>query len=165
MASASVARRYRGMDEHDRLVEGEKMLAMYNKGARLSELAKAFGYSGNTIRNRIDQATAARIAPTVDKYRMIQGEAIDTQLARVEEQLENVDRFLLLAVEQKDAALIEKGLAQRLHAIEARNRVLMMRAKLFGLDMPVKAEVSVVVTTPIDSAVDALMTQLQDTDA
>jgi pyrimidine operon attenuation protein/uracil phosphoribosyltransferase len=97
----------------------------------------------------------------VDKFRMIQGEAIDTQLAHVEEQLDNVDKLILLGMETRDVALVEKAMTQRLHAIEARSRILMMRAKLFGLDAPTKTEVSVTVSTPVDSAVAELLSEME----
>ena len=162
MTAANVARRWGGRDENDRLAEGEEILSMYNRGARVSELSTAFGYSPTTIRNRIDLAIKARIAPTVDKFRMIQGEAIDTQLARIEQQYDRAEKLLVFAVEAKDGNLIDKALSQRLKAIDSRNHTLALRARLFGLDAPAKIEQTVTVTTPVDAAVEELSQRMRE---
>ena len=162
MVSTAVARRNNGKSARDRLVEGEQILARYNNGAKVSQLMEEFGLSHGTVHNRITEALKARIAPTVDEYRAAQDALLDDQMTKIEEQIDAARQLLALGVEQKDASVIAAGMNQRLRAIEVRTKIAERRARLWGLDAPVKAEVQVTVSTPIDLAVDELAKQLQD---
>lgn len=165
MVSSSVAQRWGGKDARDRLIEGEQILTAYNNGHPVSEIAERWGYAPSTVHNRLKQAIMARVAPTVDEYREIQNALLDDQMMRIEEQVEAAMKLIVLGTEQKDAAIIDKGMTQRLRAIEARTRIAERRAKLMGLDMPTKVEANVTVTTPIDSAVAGLLAEMDQPSA
>jgi hypothetical protein len=160
MVTSSVAKRWGGKDERDRLIEGEQILTAYSNGHPVSELAERWGYAPSTVHNRLKAAIAARISPVVDEYREVQNAVLDDQMLKLEEQLDAAMRLVALGTEQKDAGVIDRGMTQRLRAIEARTRILERRARLNGLDMPVKAEVSVSVTTPVDTAVSGLLAEM-----
>jgi hypothetical protein len=163
MTASNIAQRWGGKDAKDRLIEGEQLLTAYSNGHPVSELAERWGYAPSTVHNRLKAAIAARISPVVDEYREVQNAVLDDQMLKLEEQIDAARRLVALGTEQKDAGVIDRGMTQRLRAIEARTRILERRARLNGLDMPIKAEVAVTVSTPIDTAVDDLVRQLQDT--
>jgi hypothetical protein len=160
MTASSVARRWGGKDERDRLIEGEQILTAYSNGHPVSELAERWGYAPSTVHNRLKAAIAARIAPTVDEFRATQNAVLDAQMLRIEEQLDAAMRLVALGTEQKDASIIDRGMTQRLRAIETCLRIAERRARLNGLDAPVRAEVSVTVTTPVDTAVSGLLAEM-----
>lgn len=164
MAAARVARRYRGMDARDRLIQSEQMLIDYNNGMQVSALAEKYNYSPATIHNRLSAALKQRVAPQVDEYRQIVDALLSDQMAKLEEHLAAVDRLIALGSETRDVALIERAMVQRLHTIETRTRVADRRAKLMGLDMPVRADVHVTVTTPVDTAVAGLLAEMDAAD-
>jgi hypothetical protein len=145
------------MDDRDRLVEGEKMLDRFNNGAKVSQLCEEFGYSKQTIHNRLSAAIKERIAPTVDEYREAQSALLDDQMVKVQEQLDAVDKLVMLGMEQKDATLIDKAMSQRAKAIELRSKVAEQRAKLMGLNRPLVVEATV---TLVQSGVDAELERL-----
>lgn len=153
-----------GKTEKDRLVEGEKLLSRYTNGAKVSELIEEFGLSRATVHRRLTAAINARIAPTVDEYREVQNAMLDEQMAMLDEQLDAVRHLLQLAVEQKDATLIDKAMSQRLRTIEVRTKVAERRARLMGLDQPVRADVQVTVTTPLDTEVEELLARMTEAD-
>jgi len=160
MTSSNIAQRWGGKDAKDRLIEGEQILTAYNNGHPVSELAERWGYAPSTIHNRLKVAIEARIAPTVDEYRAIQNALLDDQMMRIEEQVDAAMKLIVLGTEQKDASVIDRGMTQRLRALEARTRIAERRAKLMGLDMPTKVDATLTVTTPVDTAVAGLLAEM-----
>lgn len=151
MGATNVAKRYRGKDARDRLIEGERMLERYNNGATVSKLMEEFSYrSRQTIDARLKSAIKERIAPEADAYRLALDATLSDQMARLDEQMTAVDHLIQLGTEQHDGALIERAMVQRLHVIEARIRVVDRRSRLMGLDAPVKADVTMHVETEQD---------------
>ena len=155
--STGVSRRYNGMDGRDRLIEGEKILERYNNGAKVSELCEEFGYSKQTIHERLSLAIKSRIAPTVDEYREAQNALLDDQMVKLAEQLDAVDKLVMLAMETKDAILLDKAMSQRVRAIEMRTKTAEQRAKLMGLNKPLQVEATV---TLVLGGVDAELERL-----
>lgn len=119
------------------------MLRRYNNGAQVSELMAEFAVSSTTVHNRISAALKLRIAPNADEYREAQNALLDESMTMLGQQLDSVDKLILLGMEKHDVTVIEKAMTQRLKVIEARTRVLERRARLNGLDRPVRAEVTV----------------------
>lgn len=150
-----------GKSAKDRLVEGEEMLRLKSLGAQVSELCERFGVSESTLYRRLDAAVKARIATTVDAYREEQNRLLDDLMQRWEQQLAGADAMIHEGTAKESMALVERGMTKRSEALNSMLRVSERRAKLNGLDAPVKAEVAVTMTSPIDAAVAALVAEVE----
>jgi transcriptional regulator with XRE-family HTH domain len=151
-----------GKSEADRLREGEAILADYNRGIRQSDLAEKYGLSQQTVSRRLYQAIHARLAPTVDQYREAQNALLDDLMGMLERQYAAAEEMLRQAEIKSDGVMFDKALAHYSKAIDAFYRHVERRARLNGLDAPVKAEVTMTVTTPFDTAVAGLVAQLDE---
>jgi DNA-binding Lrp family transcriptional regulator len=141
---AQVTSRYDGKTEGDRLREGERILSDKINGTPISQIMEKYGLSKATVYRRIDQATEARIAPTVDAYREQMNAAYDEQVVRANQNIEGCLRLIEIVTAGADVAAVERALAAHARAIELLNRTREAQRKLNGLDMPARAEVSVV---------------------
>lgn len=149
--------RYNGKTKRQRLIEGEQMLADSLAGMRQSEMLVKYNVSRATLSRRLTQATAARIAPTVDEHRRRQNAFLDEQAARWTAQLEAVNAILVTP-----GIDIDKALTQRARALDGLLRTEERRARLNGTDAPVKVDATVRDVTPtIDSAVLALAEEIK----
>ena len=153
--------RYNGKGPKERLAEGEAILADWSAGMRLSQLIEKYGLSEATILRRRDAALAARLASTVDQYRERENVTLDETMARWIRQRDAAGEMVEAGTLAQDWQLVERGM--RLHA-EALNGIIRTserRSRLNGLDAPVKADVTVTHTTPVDAAVEALVAQVE----
>lgn len=161
MVSTGVATRNSGKTERERIVEAEAILTRFTNGARVSELMEEFGLSHGTVSARIKSALALRIAPTADEYRETQNALLDESMTMLGQQLDQVDKLILLGMETKDVATVEKAMAQRLKVIEVRTRVSERRARLNGLDRPIQVSQTItVIPGGVDAEVARLTAQL-----
>lgn len=156
-----MATRNSGKTERERIVEAEAILTRFTNGARVSELMEEFGLSHGTVSARIKSALALRIAPTADEYRETQNALLDESMTMLGQQLDQVDKLILLGMETKDVATVEKAMAQRLKVIEVRTRVSERRARLNGLDRPIQVSQTItVIPGGVDAEVARLTAQL-----
>lgn len=139
-----------GKSEKDRLAEGEAMLSDRIRGMRPSAMMEKYGVSQATLYRRLDAAVAARLAPTVDKYREQQNAVLDDLMARWEQQVSMGEEVVKAAIVAEDLPALERGAKMRVAALDGILRLVDRRARLNGLDMPVRVETSVVVETERD---------------
>jgi hypothetical protein len=151
----------RGKSAKDRLIEGEEILRLKSLGHQVSELCDRFDISEATLYRRLDAAVKARIAPTVDAYREEQNRLLDDLMSKWSAQCDAGEVLVAHGATTEDMALVERGAKMRGDALNGMLRVSERRAKLNGLDAPVRAEVSVTVTTPVDAAVAALAAEVE----
>lgn len=150
----------KGQTPRDRRIEGELILADYNHGMQVSALADKYAISTETVRRRIDEAVRSRVAPNVDTLREAQNALLDDLIARWKQQLDVADVMVDQAMREESAAGLERAFKLREAALNGIARVSERRAKLNGLDAPVKADVTVHTTTPVDDAVAALAAEI-----
>ena len=62
----------------------------------------------------------------------------------------------------ENMGVVDKGIGRRAEALNGMTRVAERRARLMGLDAPVKVEAHVTHSSPIDDAVSALVGQLEE---
>lgn len=150
-----------GKTAPDRLREGEEMLRLKALGMQVSELCARFGVSRATLYRRLDDALKARVAVTVDGYREEQNRLLDLVMERWEQQLAGADAMIHEGTVKESMSLVERGMTKRGEALNSMLRVSERRAKLNGLDAPVKGELTLTVTSPIDAAVAALAAEVE----
>jgi transposase len=159
---AHITSAHNGKTEAERLAEGERILSDHINGMRASELISKYGVSKATLYRRIDRALADRVAPTVDAYREKMNAAYEEQIVRANQNIEGCLRLIEIVSAGTDVAAVERALGAHARAVELLNRTREAQRKLNGLDMPVRAEVTVTVTSPIDAEVEALAAQLKE---
>ncbi len=151
-----------GQTEKDKLAQAEQILVdRLHHGLRPSELMEKYGISKAVLYRRLDAAVHARIAPTVDAYREQQNAALDELVARWERQEKAGEAMIEAGVVAEEWGRVEKGMTMRAQALEAKLRILDRRAKLNGLDAPVKAEVTVTVNEGVDARIEALLDEME----
>lgn len=128
--------------------QGEMILRDRNAGMLPSDMCVKYNVSLSTLYRRIDQAIAARIVPTVDAYREQQNALLDDLASQWQRQIDVADVMVEQGIQQAEASTVEKGMAARERALMGMLRVAERRAKLMGLDAPVKAEITVEDVTP-----------------
>ena len=143
-----------------RLAEAEQILRERNRGATPGELMEKYGISKATLYRRLDEAIAARIAPTVDAYREQQNALLDDMLARWEQQMTAADELIVAASAKEDWTMFDRAVRMRETALNGILRVAERRAKLMGTDAPVKVDANVTVNTATDAAIEALAAEI-----
>lgn len=157
----AAASRYDSKGPTDRTVEGEKMLVDREQGMRVSELCSKYNVSQATLYRRLDDALAARIVPTVDAYRERMNVALDEQMRRWEQQVEGAEAIISQGTTSESLAVVERGMAARERALLGMLRVLERRAKLNGLDAPVRVDVQVSSGAGVESRVAELLGEVK----
>lgn len=162
MTLAITTARSKGKDSKARLVEAEQILSDKINGMPVSQIMEKYSCSRQTVYNRIDAAVDARVTPTVDRYREMMNAAYEEQMVSC---LRHKAAALVL-IEQgttaEDSKVLMQGMAEHARALDMIARTREAQRKLNGLDMPVRAEVTVTVTSPIDAEVEALAAQLKE---
>lgn len=154
--------RHSGKTEADRLREGEQILSDRINGMPVSQMMEKYSCSRQTIYNRIDQATKARVAPTVDAYRQQMNAAYEEQMEMALRHKAAALSLITMADAKGDPKALTAGMMEHARAFDMIARTREAQRKLNGLDLPVTANVNVTVTTPFDSAVDDLVAQLDE---
>jgi hypothetical protein len=150
-----------GKGPQDRLAEGEAILRDRALGMQASEMCAKYGISRATLYRRLDDAVKARIAPTVDAYREQQNALLDDLMSKWAQQCDAGEVLIANGTVEENMTRVEQGVRIRAEALNGMLRVSERRAKLNGLDAPVKGEVTVTVTTPVDAAVAALAAEVE----
>jgi transposase-like protein len=157
------AQQTHGKSAKDRLQEGERILDDWSAGATVSELCDRYQVSVATLYRRRDTALKARLASTVDQYRERENVTLDNTMARWTRQRDAAAEMVAAGTRAEDWQLVEKGMNLHAKALDGIVRTSERRARLNGLDAPVKAEVTVTHTTPVDAAVEALVAEVEAT--
>lgn len=160
MTIAAITAAHSGMNEKDRLAQGEAILSDKINGMPMSAIMEKHGVSLSTAHRRIDRAVAARIAPTVDAYREQMNAAYDEQVERINRHLVAAMVMVEQATVAGDMDLMDRGMVHHLKAIEQLNRTREAQRRLNGLDAPVRTDVHLTVTTPLDASIESLVSQL-----
>lgn len=158
---AIVAKTWGGKGPRERLAEGEAMLRDKALGMQASELCAKYDVSKATLYRRLDDAVKARLAPTVDAYREEQNALLDNLMSRWEAQAAAGEVMVSQGIAEESMALVDRGMTKRAEALTGMLRVSERRAKLNGLDAPVKTDVHLTVSTPIDDAVARLAAEVE----
>lgn len=150
-----------GKTSKQRLAEGEAILSDRNAGMHVSEMCAKYGLSPATVYRRIDEAIAARVAPTVDAYREQMNAHLDDLAREWNRQLDVGSVIVTQGTDSENLAMVERGLAIRAAALAGMLKVTERRARLMGTDAPVRVDATVTHTTPIDTAVADLVAQVE----
>lgn len=143
----------------DGLQVSERILDMYAHGASVPQMMAEFGMKKESIVQHIHDALENRVSHKADEAREVVNKGIDQQLQAVQRHLEAAEQMIADASSKSDLPALEKAMAHHLKAIEARTRILERRAKLNGLDAPVRIDARVEMTTPADAELQALLNE------
>jgi transcriptional regulator with XRE-family HTH domain len=108
--------------EEQALLDTEALRLRSAGGMSYQKIADILGVSKKTAYNRVQRALSAIPAEAVDEFRRVEGERLDFALEAVMEKIQNRDKSFLFAVD-------------RMLTIMDR------RAKMMGLDAPIRTEV------------------------
>lgn len=122
---------------------GERLLSMRNRGVKHWEACKELGISEPTGHRYIDLVLSYRIPPTVDDYRKQQNDALDETQQKIDEQFGIAATIGRQGMEVDSPVLLEKAASIRANAISLQLRLDERRARLNGLDAPVKVDATV----------------------
>lgn len=161
MTMAQVTSRYDGKTEGDRLREGERILSDKINGTPISQIMEKYGLSKATVYRRIDQATEARLVPTVDRYREQMNAAYEEQVVRANQNIEGCLRLIEIVTAGTDVAAVERALAAHARAVELLNRTREAQRKLNGLDLPARVDVTVTVQDETERAISDLNARME----
>jgi hypothetical protein len=161
MGRPAVLTKHSGKTERDRLAEAEALLSDHINGMPISQLMGKYELSRATVYRRIDAAIDARIAPTVDRYREKMNAAYEEQIIRANQNIEGCLRLIEIVTAGTDVAAVERALAAHARAVELLNRTREAQRKLNGLDMPVRAEVTVTVQDETERAISDLNARME----
>jgi transposase len=150
-----------GRSRGDRLEEGERILSDLTHGMRPSQLCAKYGLSRATIYRRIEQARMARVAVTVDLWREQENALLADTMQAYTQQKAAADVVVQQAMTDSDMVGLERGFKMRAEALAGILRTSIERRRVNGTDAPVKAEVTVTHTTPVDAAVEALVAEVE----
>lgn len=148
-------RRSKGRSPDDRRSLGEMILAGRNRGERMHALARHFGIDEVTASNYMKLALEARIPPTVDEFRRQQNDVLDERTTMLQQQLDACTAALM--ADDLTEARMGTMMTLRLSTITTMLRVDERRAKLNGLDAPMRVEAVLVEHQDEDEKVAALI--------
>lgn len=139
-----------GKSPKDRAWFGEKILAARNNGQTMPVIAKDLGLSLPTAYRYMDLALALRIPPTVDAYRTQQNDRLDQTQREIQHQIDAANYLVGEAMTPGNvsAPLLLKALEARDRAIALQLRLDERRARLNGLDAPIKVDAMVTQSDP-----------------
>lgn len=148
VALMGARRRRSGRGPDDRRAMGEVILAARNKGQKMYAICADLGISEPTGYTWMKLALDARIAPTVDEYRRQQNDALDERAAMLQQQIDACDAMLTTRDEEGNGPSMSLALsimAERRQTVSALAKIDERRAKLNGLDAPVRTDVTLTV--------------------
>lgn len=133
--------------------QAQRCLELYGTGKyTLRDVAQMVGISHETVRKRIDEACAALLSPAVVTLRTVMDEQLDVLAAKAMASLDEVDE------EGEPRHDVHKVIASML-------KIMDRRARLHGLDAPVKVEAHHTVETEMDAEIKALFAQADQANA
>jgi hypothetical protein len=151
------ARHQSGRGDDDRRSLGEVVLRRRNEGATMIVIARELGCSEVTAWRWMKMALAARIPPTVDEFRRQQNDRLDQTQAELTLQIEAANRLVRHAAEDDAYPLMLEGLKARDRALALQLRLDERRARLNGLDAPIRVEATVEHVDPREEELAAMV--------
>ena len=145
---AKLNRRYDGKGPAERRLEAEQVLLLRNQGVSMFEISQRLQIPESTAYTRLDMALKARIDPAVDEYRKQQDSELDRQYMRHEQAVLRYED--IINANESNQAVVMGALAGREKSIQAQLRVMERKARLYGLDAPVKVEATAPAVTEQD---------------
>jgi predicted transcriptional regulator len=136
----------RGGGQAKRPQQAEEMLQLRNRGWTVYAIAQEMGVSEGTVKNRIKEALDRREFPHTDEYRNRQNDHLDDLVRRHEQTIEAME-VIITNPDVKPEAIIE-AVRERRHCLEALLRIADRRARLLGIDAPIKVEQTVAEVEP-----------------
>lgn len=155
------SRRQKGRGTADRRSIGEQILSGRNKGQTMHELARQFGISEPSAYRYMALALDARIAPTVDAFRAQQNDRLDATQRVIDENMTAADALGRRAIEESSVALLERAVILRNQTAALQLRLDERRAKLNGLDAPIKVDATVTTQDVADTELQAMIREAQ----
>lgn len=140
---------------------GEAVLARRNGGETIYTISADLGISEESAYRYIRLAIAARIAPTVDEYRKQQNDRLDQTQRTIEENLHAATELAAraAAADPPSLALLERAINLRAQQVGLQLRLDERRAKLNGLDSPIKVDVEHKAADPWDAEMAEMIRQ------
>jgi transposase-like protein len=131
------------------------------EGATYSDIAKELGVSAPTVKTLCQEYIDHITLPQAEQYRKIEAD----KLSIAEQVAWKILRDNHITIQHgKVVMLNDEPIADPEPVFKAIATVLKIserRAKLLGLDMPVKTETEVKVSTPIDQSVEAMLREME----
>jgi predicted transcriptional regulator len=87
-------KRNRGGSQAKRRQQAEQMLMLRSRGWTVYAIAHEMGVSEGTVKNRINEALAARVDPKVDEYRKRQNDHLDDMVRRHEQTIAAMEMII-----------------------------------------------------------------------
>jgi hypothetical protein len=146
------------LTETTQLAECELVLRDRNRGMPVSAVCEKWGFSPATMHRRIEVALAANRVDDVVEYRERELAALDDLLDRWQGQFVIAEQLAAEALRQDPISIDTLTQASRIRA-DALNSVLRVqerKAKLAGLDAPVRADIRVTEVTQADLELEEL---------
>lgn len=143
-------RTYDGTSPNIRRNYGEQILARRNKGEHLHAICADLGLNERTGKRYMQLALESRLVPTVDDFRKQQNDRLDATQRSITENLEVADRIGREGIARGDFSMVERAVKMRSDQIALQLRLDERRARLNGIDAPVKVDATVVTVTPAD---------------
>ncbi len=162
MPIGSTNRRHSGRGHADRLALGEKVLAKRNEGWTMPMICTELGISASTAERVLKLVLAVRVPPTVDEFRRQQNDRLDQTQRTITENMEYADWLGREGVREEKPALVREAINLRTQQAALQLRLDERRARLNGLDAPVKVEATV---TQVDAAETELAAMVRETKA
>lgn len=158
----STNKRHSGRGHHDRLHLGEQVLAKRNAGLTMPVIAAELGISTPTALRFLNLALAERVPPTVDEFRRQQNDRLDATQRTITENMEYADYLGRQGVAQESPAMVRDAINLRSQQVTLQLRLDERRARLNGLDAPIKVEATV---TAVDERETELAAMVRETKA
>ena len=157
--------RHSGRGYRDRLALGERVLALRNEGWTMPMVAKELGISRATADRYLQVALAERVPPTVDEYRRQQNDRLDATQRTISENMEYADWLGRRGVAEENPKMVEQAIALRGQQVALQLRLDERRARLNGLDAPVKVDATVTQVDPADAELAAMIREMKAKEA
>jgi len=140
--------RHRGGTKAKRRLEQEQCLELRNRGMTVFMIAQETGLSERTVDRRIREALDARVDPKTDEYRQRLSDHLDDLVRRHEQSIVGLE-VIIMSPESSPDAVIE-AVKERRAALDSLLRIADRRARLYGMDAPIKVEQTVTEVEPED---------------
>lgn len=146
----------------DRLAMGEQILAARNVGKTMPMAARELGISLATAERYLRLALEARIPPTVDEFRRQQNDRLDLTQREIETQMEIAQSLGRRALESESpVGLLVQASQIRAQALALQLRLDDRRARLNGLDAPIKVDATITEISEADRELAELLAEAQ----
>lgn len=162
----STNKRHSGRGHADRLALGEKVLALRNDGLTMPMIVVALkpeypAISKSTAQRCLDLVLAERIPPTVDEFRRQQNDRLDQTQRTITENMSYADWLGREGVAQEKPAMVQQAIVLRTQQAALQLRLDERRARLNGLDAPVKVDATVTQVDPADAELAEMIREMK----